>query len=88
MFQRVFFGPVAHAENEKLTDLTLRERLVFAPLVILIFWMGVFPQPLLDRAQPTLDRTIALCKARIQMTETTAVMNQPADLQQAPGAAR
>src|SRR6185436_10743532 len=34
MFQRVFFGPVTHAENEKLTDLTFRERLVFAPLIL------------------------------------------------------
>ena len=40
MFQRVIFGPVTHAENEKLTDLTLRERLVFAPLLVLIFWMA------------------------------------------------
>ena len=58
MFQRVMFGPVTHAENEKLTDLTLRERLVFAPLLLLIFWMGVTPQPFLDRMQPALDRTL------------------------------
>src|SRR5947207_3639350 len=44
MFQRVMFGPVTHKDNEKLTDLSWRERLVFAPLVILIFWMGVMPQ--------------------------------------------
>ena len=72
MFQRVFFGPVTHAENEKLLDLTLRERLVFAPLVLLIFWMGVYPQPILSRVQPTLDRTIELCKARIEMAESMA----------------
>ena len=66
MFQRVFFGPVTHAENERLSDLSGRERLVFAPLLLLIFWMGVYPQPILDRAQPTLDRTIALCKARME----------------------
>jgi NADH-quinone oxidoreductase subunit M len=72
MFQRVFFGPVTHAENEKVSDLSGRERLVFAPLILLIFWMGVFPQPILDRAQPTLDRTVALCKARIQVSERMA----------------
>ena len=87
MFQRVFFGPVTHAENEKLADLSLRERLVFAPLIILIFWMGVFPQPILDRAQPTLDRTIELCKARIEMTAAAAVAATPDD-PQATGAAR
>jgi NADH-quinone oxidoreductase subunit M len=72
MFQRVFFGPVTRAENETLRDLTGRERLVFAPLILLIFWMGVFPQPFLDRAQPTLDRTAALCKARLLQSERTA----------------
>jgi NADH-quinone oxidoreductase subunit M len=74
MFQRVFFGPVTHAENENLKDLSGRERLVFAPLILLIFWMGVFPQPILDRAQPTLDRTMALCKARIQVSERMAAV--------------
>ncbi len=64
MFQRVVFGPVTHEENRKLSDLTLRERLVFAPLLLLIFWMGVAPQPFLDRMQPALDRTLELTKQR------------------------
>src|SRR4029077_11912236 len=64
MFQRVVFGPVTHAENEKLSDLTCRERLVFAPLLLLIFWMGVAPEPFLDRMQPALDRTLMLARAR------------------------
>jgi len=64
MFQRVIFGPVTHLENEKLSDLTLRERLVFAPLLLLIFWMGVAPQPFLDRMQPALDRTLMLARQR------------------------
>ena len=45
MFQRVIFGPVTHEENRGLADLSLRERLVFAPLLVLIFWIGVMPQP-------------------------------------------
>jgi NADH-quinone oxidoreductase subunit M len=72
MFMRVFFGPVTRRENETLRDLTLRERLVFVPLVLLIFWMGVYPQPLLDRVQPSLDRTIALVQKRLAMSEDRA----------------
>jgi len=64
MFQRVVFGPVTHEENRKLTDLSLRERLVFAPLLLFIFWMGVMPQPFLDRMQPALDRTIQVTRDR------------------------
>jgi NADH-quinone oxidoreductase subunit M len=66
MFQRVMFGPITHPENENLSDLTMRERLVFAPLLILIFWMGVAPQPFLDRMQPSLDRMLELSQTRYQ----------------------
>jgi NADH-quinone oxidoreductase subunit M len=64
MFQRVVFGPVTHEENRNLKDLSLREKLVFAPLLVLIFWMGVAPQPFLDRMQPALDRTLQMVQTR------------------------
>ncbi len=37
LYQRVFFGSVTNPKNEKLHDLTPREILTFAPLVILVF---------------------------------------------------
>jgi NADH-quinone oxidoreductase subunit M len=40
MFQRVFTGPVDKAENSHMPDLTMREKLVLAPLVVLVFWFG------------------------------------------------
>jgi NADH-quinone oxidoreductase subunit M len=64
MFQRVMFGPVTHAENENLPDLTVRERLVFAPLLLLIFWIGVMPQPIIQRVEPSLARTLELMQER------------------------
>ena len=75
MFQRVVFGPVTHEENRGLKDLSLRERLVFAPLIVMIVWMGVMPQPFLDRMQPALDRTLELSRQR---AATAAAMAAPA----------
>jgi NADH-quinone oxidoreductase subunit M len=72
MFQRVMFGPVTRPENERLKDLSWRERLVFAPLLVLIFWIGVAPQPFLDRMQPALDRTLALIRHRYQASAQLA----------------
>jgi NADH-quinone oxidoreductase subunit M len=72
MFQRVMFGPVTHAENETLKDLSGRERLVFAPLLLLIFWMGVAPQPFLDRMQPALERTLQIAQVRTQAGHAAA----------------
>ena len=86
MFQRVFFGPVTHAENERLLDLTIRERVVFAPILLLIFWMGVYPQPILDRVQPTLDRTLALCKSRLERAHPDVFGAAGADVPGRPGA--
>jgi len=64
MYQRVVFGETKHEENRTLQDLGLRERLIFVPLLILIFWMGVAPQPFLDRMQPALDRTLEITRER------------------------
>jgi NADH-quinone oxidoreductase subunit M len=77
MFQRVVFGPVTHEENSRLSDLSLRERLVFAPLLVLIFWMGFAPQPFLDRMQPALDRTLQLTNERAGLSQALV---QPAAL--------
>ncbi len=49
MFRRVVFGPLARPENHVLKDLDAREICVLAPLVALIFFMGVYPQPFLSR---------------------------------------
>lgn len=45
MVQRVFFGPIQNPENEKLQDIQWREILVILPLVVMIFWMGIYPKP-------------------------------------------
>jgi NADH:ubiquinone oxidoreductase subunit 4 (subunit M) len=64
MYQRVIFGAVTNTANEGLKDLSRRENLVFAPLLILIFVIGLFPNPILSRIQPSIDRTITLINSR------------------------
>jgi NADH-quinone oxidoreductase subunit M len=59
MYQRVFFGPVRHVENEGLKDLNLREIVVFVPILVMIFWMGVYPKPFLSRMEPAVERFVA-----------------------------
>jgi len=47
MIQKVFYGET-NSLTESLKDIAFNEKLVLAVLVILIFIIGVFPQPLLD----------------------------------------
>jgi NADH-quinone oxidoreductase subunit M len=48
LYQRVFWGKVTHEENQKLKDLDRRELATLVPLVVLCFWIGVYPKPFLD----------------------------------------
>lgn len=59
MVKRVFFGPLRNPENQNLEDLTIRERVVFAPLLVLVVVMGVFPQWFLSRMTPTVHQVVA-----------------------------
>jgi NADH-quinone oxidoreductase subunit M len=51
---KIFFGPVSE-KNSKLSDLTGREALVLLPLVILVFWIGLFPEPFLKPTEPSVN---------------------------------
>ena len=57
VYQRVFHGEPT-GDNEKMLDLNLREKLVMVPLLLLIVGMGVYPKPVLDRINPSVDRLI------------------------------
>lgn len=66
MVKRVFFGPkgeiVTHAEEDKehaLHDLSVREWVVMTPLIILIFWMGIFPNHFMDYSKKSVDHLIS-----------------------------
>jgi hypothetical protein len=58
MYQRVFFGPLRRDENRGLPDLDGREWAVLLPLVALIPFIGIVPQPLLDRIEPAAQRLV------------------------------
>ncbi len=58
MFRRVVFGPPSRPENRPLEDLSLREIGMLAPIVVLIFFMGAYPQPFLSRIKISAELVI------------------------------
>jgi NADH-quinone oxidoreductase subunit M len=59
MFQRVMYGPLDKGENKKLPDMTRGEYWALAPLVILIFVLGVYPTPVLDRINGSVNQSLS-----------------------------
>ena len=41
--QKMFFGPITKRENKHLADINGREIVAVAPLIVMIFVIGLFP---------------------------------------------
>jgi len=65
-YQQVMHGPVQAVHRERLVDLRPRELAVFAPLVVLIFGIGLYPRVLLDRSEPTVAAAVARVSAAVE----------------------
>jgi NADH-quinone oxidoreductase subunit M len=48
LYRKVIFGAMTSDNVKALLDLELREKLVLYPLIVLVFWMGIYPKPILD----------------------------------------
>ncbi len=48
LYQRLMFGTVDRDANRALPDLSRREWGYMLPLVVLAFWIGIYPKPVLD----------------------------------------
>ena len=57
--QRVFFGPITNPKNEKLKDLNPRETIALAPLIALIFVIGLFPSIFLEPMKASVDSVLS-----------------------------
>lgn len=65
MFEKVFMGSVKVEENKKLRDISPREILVLLPLLILIFWIGLYPKPFLALIDPTAQQLASLIQTAV-----------------------
>jgi NADH-quinone oxidoreductase subunit M len=67
MLQRVVFGEITREENRNLTDINLREKLILIPLVVLVFWIGLYPSTFFKPMEKSIDTL--LLRAGVAQTE-------------------
>ncbi|MGH7295197.1 MAG: complex I subunit 4 family protein, partial [Polyangiaceae bacterium] len=64
--QAMFFGPIRHKENRLLPDLTARELVSLAPLAMMIFVIGLFPNVFLSQIKGAAHRVQDDFEARVE----------------------
>ncbi|MCY3670175.1 MAG: NADH-quinone oxidoreductase subunit M [Alphaproteobacteria bacterium] len=74
LYRRVIFGKLERVELQTMLDLNPREIAVFAPLVVLVLWMGIYPSSFLDPIQMSVQNLVDQHQAAMRaMGETAAV---------------
>jgi NADH-quinone oxidoreductase subunit M len=63
MFQKLFLGPVDKDENRSLKDVNAREIIILIPILVLIFWIGLYPAPFFNLMAPAVDKLVAVLQA-------------------------
>ncbi len=64
MVQRILFNELDREENRRLRDIGARERLILAPMLVLIVLVGVWPNPFLDRMRGSVGDLLDLVERR------------------------
>ena len=58
LYRRVIFGTITRADLRGMLDLSPREKAVFAPLLILVLWMGIYPNSFLQPIHVSVDHLV------------------------------
>ena len=59
MYQKVMFGPLKYEENKGLRDLSPKEIASLIPIMIMIFWMGLYPKTFLSKMEKSIDHLVS-----------------------------
>ncbi len=60
LYREVVFGVIINKDLEIMKDLTLREKLVFIPLIVMTLFFGIYPKPLLQLVEEPSAKIVAI----------------------------
>jgi len=59
-YKKMFFGNVTIEENKNLPDVNKRELVALVPLVVITIWLGVYPKPILEPINNSVESIVQL----------------------------
>jgi len=77
VFKKSFFGPVTKEENKNLIDLSPKETWSLVPLVAIVIWLGVYPKPVLDPINKSVNAMLVFMDEKAITTEAKEMIKVP-----------
>jgi len=77
VYKKSFFGPVTKEENKNLKDLTPRETWSLVPLVAIVVWLGVYPKPVLDPINNSVNAMLVFMDEKAITAEAKDIIKVP-----------
>ena len=72
LYQRMMFGEITHAENQRLTDLSGREIALLVPIIVLMFWIGIYPNTFLRKMDAATAQLLEQMRSKPVLTACDA----------------
>jgi NADH-quinone oxidoreductase subunit M len=72
LYQRMFFGEITNEKNKLLPDLSVREWAYMLPLVIMSFWIGMYPAPFLRYIEKPVNSVVRQIRPNYPIPEQPA----------------
>jgi NADH-quinone oxidoreductase subunit M len=76
LYRKVIFGKLEKESLKTILDMSLREKALFVPLIILTILFGFYPAPILDVTAASVDNLITQYQAALGAASQTAMLAQ------------
>ena len=74
LYRRVIFGKLTKTDLMEIADLNRREILVFAPLLAVVLWMGIYPSSFIDVMEPSVEQLVGNYQAALAAGESPSAL--------------
>jgi NADH-quinone oxidoreductase subunit M len=75
LYRRVVFGDLIKESLKSISDMTTRERAIFAPLVVMTLLLGVYPSLVTDIIGPSVEALVTDYETALLETDTRVALN-------------
>jgi len=73
LYRRIIFGKLTKDDLKSMMDLDRREIAIFAPLIVLVFWMGIYPSTFTGLMEKSVEQLITNYQTALLATQPISI---------------